>query len=286
MKAKFSKIILSFSVLLLTQAIYAGGGWPQPKGKGYFKLGHYSIISDTYYSPNAEIIDIATAGIHISSLYGEFGFTNRLTGIAYLPFFSRATLNEQKSGRTGNIIAEGDELNSFGDADIGIKYGLIVNKPIVVSVGLTLGLPLGKPSGGSTGVLQTGDGEFNQIVSIEASRSLNKGKSWISGLLAFNNRTENFSDELRFGIELGTKIGTKWFANTKIINVNCLNNGTDLETPANGISSNNIEYLAITPELSYQWNEKFGVTSAVGFAASGKRVLASPSFSVGVFLKL
>lgn len=286
MKAISSNILLSIGLLFLTQNIYAGGGWPQPKGKGYFKLGHYSIISDAYYSPNGEIIDIATAGIHISSIYGEFGFTNRLTGIAYLPFFSRATLNEQKSGRTGNIIAEGDELNSFGDADIGIKYGLIVNKPIVVSVGLTLGLPLGKPSGGSTGVLQTGDGEFNQIVSIEASRSLNKGKSWISGLIAYNNRTENFSDELRFGLELGTKIGTKWFADVKIINVNSLNNGSDLETPSNGIFSNNIEYLAITPELSYQWNEKYGVTGAVGFAASGKRVLASPSFSVGVFLKL
>jgi protein XagA len=286
MTAKLSRILLSISTLILTQNIYAGGGWPQPKGKGYFKLGHYSIISDAYYSPNGKIIDIATAGIHISSLYGEYGFTDRLTGIAYLPFFSRATLNEQKSGRTGNILAEGDKLNSFGDTDIGIKYGLIVNKPIVVSAGLTLGLPLGKQSGGSTGVLQTGDGEFNQMISVEASRGLNKGKSWISVLLAFNNRTQNFSDELRFGLELGTKIGTKWFANVKIINVNSLNNGSDLETPSNGIFSNNIEYLAITPELSYQWNEKYGVTGAVGFAAAGKRVLASPSFSLGVFLKL
>lgn len=286
MLIKLTRIAVTAALLGIVQNLYAGGGWPQPKGKGYFKLGHYSIVSDAYYAPNGKIIDIATAGIHISSLYGEYGFTNRLTGIAYLPFFSRATLNEQKSGRTGNIIAEGDEVNSFGDSEIGIKYGLIVNKPIVVSVGLTFGLPLGEQTGGSTGVLQTGDGEFNQMVSVEASRGLNKGQSWISGLLAFNNRTENFSDELRFGLELGTKIGTKWFANVKIINVNSLNNGSDLETPSNGIFSNNIEYLAITPELSYQWNENYGVTGAVGFAASGKRVLASPSFSVGVFLKL
>jgi hypothetical protein len=283
---KNKKIFTLLTLLIFSQTAMAGGGWPQPKGKGYFKLSQYSIISSSYYSPSGEILDIATAGIHISSLYGEFGITNRLTGIAYVPFFSRATLNEQQSARTGTVIAEGDALNSFGDTDIGFKYGIIVDKPIVVSAGLILGLPLGKSSGGTTGVLQTGDGEFNQIVSIEASRSLNKGKSWISGIVAFNNRSENFSDEFRLGLELGTKLSNKWFANVKVFNVNSLNNGSDLEAPSNGIFSNNIEYVAITPELSYQWTDKYGITGAVGFAASGKRVLASPSYSLGVFLKL
>lgn len=283
---KFIKKSFLLVILFASHSTIAGGGWPQPKGKGYFKLGQYSIISDSYFSPSGDIIDIATAGIHISSFYGEYGITNRLTGIAYVPFFSRATLNEQQSARTGIITAEGDALNSFGDTDIGIKYGLIVDKPIVVSMGLTLGLPLGQSSGGRTEVLQTGDGEFNQIISLEASRGLNKGKSWVSAIVAFNNRSENFSDEFRLGLELGTKFGNNWFANVKVFNVNSLNNGSDLEAPSNGIFSNNIEYVAITPELSYQWTEKYGVTGSVGFAASGKRVLASPSYSLGIFFKL
>lgn len=272
-------------LLLIGHSLFGGGGWPQPKGKGYFKLGHYSIVSNSFYAPNGEIIDIATAGIHITSFYGEYGITDRLTAVAYAPFFSRATLNEQQS-RSGQTLAEGDALNSLGDTDIGFKYGLIIGKPVVVSATVTFGLPLGQNMGGRTGVLQTGDGEFNQIIGLEASRGLNQGKSWISTLVAFNNRSNNFSDELRFGVEIGTKLGNRWLANLKVINVNSLNNGSDLETPANGIFSNNIEYLAITPEVAYQWNDKWGASVSVGFAASGKRVLASPAFGAGIFFNL
>ena len=170
-------------VMLIGQDAIAGGGWPQPKGKGYFKVGQFSLISNRYYAPSGDVLNIATAGIHITSFYGEYGLTDRLTAIAYIPFFARATLNKQVSTLTGSLIAEGDELNSFGDTDLSLKYGLIRNKPIVVSATLTFGLPLGNSSGGSTGVLQTGDGEFNQLIAIEASRSFGKGKTYMSTFL-------------------------------------------------------------------------------------------------------
>lgn len=281
------RILATSALLILTaQLSLAGGGWPQKKGKGYFKLSQYGIISDRYFSPAGHLIDIATASIYQTSLYGEYGITDRFTAITYLPFFSRATLNEQVSSITGDVLAEGDEVNSFGDSDLTLKYGLIVNKPIVVSASLTLGLPLGNSAGGRTGVLQTGDGEFNQMVTIEASRSLRKGRAWISTLLAFNNRSNNFSDELRYGVELGHRLGERWIVNLKLLGVNSLNNGSDFETPSNGIFSNNIEYIATTYEVAYSFNEKFGVSGAIGTALDGRRVLANPSFSVGVFMNL
>lgn len=278
--------ILLCLFLSLPQWVQAGGGWPHPKGKGYFKLSQYFIISDRYFSPAGDLLDIATASIYQTSFYGEYGLTNRLTAIAYIPFFSRATLNEQVSGFNGDVLAEGDAVNSFGDTDLTLKYGLIVNKPVVVSASLTFGLPLGNAAGGDTGVLQTGDGEFNQMVTIEASRGLRKGRAWVSALLAYNNRTDNFSDELRYGLEVGHKLGKRWIANFKLLSVNSLNNGSDFETPANGIFSNNIEYIATTYELAYSWNDKYGVSGAIGTALDGRRVLASPSFSVGVFMNL
>lgn len=264
----------------------AGGGWPQKKGRGYFKLSQFAIISDRYFSPAGDLLDIATASIYQTSFYGEYGLSDRLTAIAYIPFFARATLNEQVSGLNGDVLAEGDAVNSFGDTDLTLKYGLIVNKPIAVSASLTFGLPLGNNTGGNTGVLQTGDGEFNQVVTLEASRGLRKGRAWISALLAFNNRSNNFSDELRYGLELGHRLGDNWIANFKLLSVNSLRNGNDVETPANGIFSNNIEYIATTYELAYSFNEKYGVSAAIGTALDGKRVLASPSFSVGVFMNL
>lgn len=283
LKKSFNLIVM---LALTANIAFAGGGWPQKKGKGYFKVSQFVLISDQYYSPAGDLLDIATASVFNTSFYGEYGITGRLTAVAYIPFYSRATLNEQISGRTGDVLAPGDEVNSFGDTDISIKYGLIVNKPIVVSAMLTLGLPLGNSAGGDTEILQTGDGEFNQVLTLEASRSLRKGRAWISALVAFNNRSNNFSDELRLGLEVGHKIGEKWIINAKLTSVNSLNNGSDLETPTNGIFSNNIEYIAFSPEVAYQFDDKYGVSVSVGTALDGRRVLASPSYSVGFFMNL
>lgn len=278
-----------FSVIIgicFTQVLLAGGGWPQPKNKGYFKLGQFALVSDQYYAPNGEIVDITTTGIFLTSIYGEYGVTDRLTVIAYVPFFARATLNELVSETTGEVLAEGDELNSFGDTDLSFKYGLIRDKPIVVSATLTLGLPLGNPGGGATGVLQTGDGEFNQMITLDASRSFGNGKTYASIYFGFNNRTKNFSDELRYGAEVGHTFNSKWFVALKLGGVKSLNNGSDLETPSNGIFSNNLEFLSLTTDVAYSVNEKFGISAAFATAFSGKRILAAPAFSLGVFMKL
>ena len=209
-----------------------------------------------------------------------------MTGIVYIPFLSRATLNQQVSAFSGSLIAPGDALTSLGDFDISMKYGLVVDKPVVVSASLTFGIPTGISMGGDTGVLQTGDGEFNVMLAVEASTSFSKGRGYVNSLVAFNDRSQNFSDELRFGAEVGYKFGNKLITALKILSVNSLNNGSDFETPSNGIFSNNIEFLGVTPEVNYFITDKIGASAAVGFAPYGKRVLASPSYSLGVFYTL
>ncbi len=280
------KIFTFATLLCIGQMAFAGGGWPQLKNRGFFKLSQFVLSSNKYYAPSGDILDIATAGVFITSFYGEYGLTDRLTAIAYVPFFARTTLNEQVSGLTGSLIAAGDASNSFGDTDLTLKYGLITNKPIVISASLTFGIPLGNASGGDTGVLQTGDGEFNQMVTLEASRSFAKGKTYVSTLLGFNNRSKNFSDELRYGLEVGYTVSPKVFVALKLNGVKSLRNGSDLEAPSNGIFSNNLEYLALTPEVSYSFNEKFGISGSVGTALSGRRILAKPAYSLGFFLKI
>ena len=276
---------ICFLLILFSNQAKAGGGWPIPKGKGYLKLSQFSIRSDSFFAPSGDIIDISTASIYITSLYGEYGISDRFGVVAYMPLFARATLNEQVTPN-GNVLAVGDAVNSLGDFDLSLKYGLITNKPIVVSTTLTFGLPFGNDMGGDTGVLQTGDGELNIMLGLEASRSFNEGKGYINTLLAFNNRSQSFSDELRYGIEIGHSISKKFSGAIKVLSVNSLNNGSDFETPSNGIFSNNIEYLAITPEINYSLNDKYGISGSIGFAASGRRVLASPNYSLGVFLKI
>lgn len=272
-------------VLLLFGFIpsFGGGGWPQPKRSGYFKFSQNYIGSPSYFAPDGTIVDITTIQLFTSSIYGEYGFTDRLTGIIYLPFFVRSTLNKIQYNQSGTSVP-GDALNSIGDTDISLKYGLIVNKPIVVSGTLLFGIPLGNNAGGASGILQTGDGEFNQMVKIDASYSFSPKPFYVSAYAAFNNRTRGFSDEVRFGAEVGLTL-KRFIPILKVNVVESLYNGNASETQ-NGIFSNNTEYVSPTVELNYQLTDKWGVSGSGGFALSGRNILASPNWSLGLYLKL
>lgn len=279
MKKTIALFVFSF---VLTVA-YGGGGWPQPKKGGYFKLGQNLIYASSFFGPTGDLVDITTIGMYTTSIYGEYGFTDRLTGIAYFPFFVKSTLNEIKFRQSGTIVP-GDKYSSIGDAELGIKYGLIRNKPIVLSASLILGLPIGSTGGGESRILQTGDGEFNQMVRIDASHSFHPKPIFASVYAAFNNRTNNFSDEVRFGLEIG---GTfkKFIPIFKLNAVQSLHNG-GTAVVQNGVFSNNTEYISPSIEINYQLTDQVGLSGSGAFAFSGQNILAAPNWGVGVFLKL
>ena len=204
----YKNIFLSASLLLVTNLLFAGGGWPQPKNHGYFKLSQWWVISNQHFTDTGMIDPNVTTGTFNTSIYAEYGFTDRLTGIVYFPFFSRVYSNNIVSGTTGKIIVPGDAINSIGDTDISLKYGLIINKPVVLSATLSLGLPFGESAGGSQGNLQTGDGEFNQMLTFDAGTGFNIGKvsAYSNAYFGFNQRNGGYSDEWRFGIEAGATL--------------------------------------------------------------------------------
>lgn len=289
-KIKISACVFA-AALLFSQPILAGGGWPQPKGWGFFKLTEWWVVSNQHFTDNGQIDPNTTMGIFNSSLYAEYGFTNRLTGVLYFPFFSRAYMNNTVSGTTGQLLIPGEAINSLGDTDLGIKYGLTVGKPVALSATLTLGLPFGKTNGGTAGNIQTGDGEFNQILQMDAGAGFPIGKlnAYANAYAGFNNRTEGYSDEFRFGFEAGLTFWKKRLtAIARFTGIESFQNG-DLpaeRSNSTSIFANNTEFLSFTPELAYQINDKWGVSAAVGTALYGKIIFASPSYSVGVFYKL
>lgn len=278
-----NRVSILLLVLLTFNHSFAGGGWPQPKKHGYFKFSQNFIRSPYYFNPNGDIIDITTISLYTSSLYGEYGITDRFTAILYFPFFVRNTLNEVQYNQSGKI-EPGDSFNSVGDTDLSFKYGIVVNKPIVLSATLLLGLPLGKTSGGETQILQSGDGEFNQMIKIDASSSFYPKPIYVSAYAGFNNRTKSYSDEVRFGAEIGFTF-KKFIPILKINTVHSVFNG-NAEVVQNGIFSNNTEYISPMIELNYQTTEKIGISGSGGFALSGRNILASPNWSLGVYLKL
>lgn len=275
--------VLLLLIILIQSVTFAGGGWTQKKGNAYLKVSQWWVRSGKFYNREANIINITTTGVYISSIYAEYGISNRITATIYTPFFVRSTLNKRQDP-TGNLLSSGDELNGFGDVDLAIKYGLFQDKPIVLAVGLQIGIPSGNPSGGETQLLQTGDGEFNQMLTLEASHSLYPIPAYLSVSTGLNNRTNNFSDEFRYWLEAGYSL-KKLTAIFRIQGVKSFFNGDDNLTSGNGIFNNNVEFISYAGELIYTHNEKLGLTIGAASAISGRQILASNTYNAGIFYK-
>lgn len=263
---------------------WGGGGWPQNKGNGFVKLNQFAMQANRYFNPEGNVLEVRPKiSVYTSSLYLEYGLTSKLTGIVYFPFYSRVTLNRFQ--KLDGSIDSGDEINSLGDADVTLKYGIVTDQPTVVSISLTGGIPLGNPSGGRTETLQTGDGEFNQMVSMDISHSFYPFPAYISINAGVNNRTRDLSDEFRYGIEAGYTHKNWLTLLTKLYGVKSLRNGDPASSPNQGLFSNNVEYLAFSPEVIVDYKNHYGLTANVSVALSGQQILASPSFSIGLYLK-
>ncbi|MEM8568630.1 MAG: hypothetical protein AAGF85_19390 [Bacteroidota bacterium] len=277
---------LSFLLLacILSNSLWSQNPWNKNKNEGFFKLDQTFIISDDFYTPNKDISDITTTGVYITSIYGEFGFSDKITGVVYFPFFFRSTLNEQEFSQSG-VSEPGDELNSIGDATIGLQYQLLKKGSFSLSSSLVFGIPLGEDMGGSTQLLQSGDGEFNQLLRFHGGYSFYPKPAYLALGFGFNNRTQGFSDEFHLSFEAGYTFSQKLNLAIKLYNLTSFRNGDTSESQT-GLFSNNLEFLSIGPEISYSLNEKFGVTGAIFGAFSGRNILASPSISVGAFVKL
>jgi len=275
-------LILSFVLLLQMPQIIAGG-WLKGKEKGFFKLNQTVIHGNQFYNGDGEIKTITTTGVYLTSLYGEYGIADKFDAIAYVPFVARQTLNSVKF--SSGIMQDGDELTSIGDAQIGVKYGIRQNQKLVISATLLLGLPIGDDSGGETELLQTGDGEFNQMVLLEAGYSFDFPLYANVGI-GINNRTRGFSEEFRATAELGYKWKDKLLGSLKSEIVESFMNGEPEGSAGNGIFSNNIEYVSFGPEVSYWMKDNLGLTIGVQGAFSGSFILAEPSYNFGVFLEI
>lgn len=286
MKTNSLLAVLAFLVLQSASA-----QWAQGKGNGYFKLGGWHLNTDQHFSASGDIDPNVTRSQTFVSLYTEYGLGEKLDVVAYLPFFARATRNSVLSETTGQEITPGEDINSVGDLELGLNLNVHKSDHWAVSTRLIFGIPTGEDQGGSDGSFQTGDGEFNQYLSVLAGYSFNIPNRifYAKAHFGFNNRTQNFSDELRFGIESGLGFfEDKVLFIARINGVESLQNGSlNAANSAQGnIFANNIEYLSVGGELNYFLNDNWGLGVGVDGAFSGRIIAANPSFNAGVFYKL
>ncbi|CAM1372730.1 hypothetical protein [Tenacibaculum xiamenense] len=264
--------------------------WSKGKGKGYFKLSAWYLQSDQHFTGTGELDPNVTRTQFNTNLYGEYGLSNKLDVIAYIPFFARVAQNNQISGTNSNTIQPGESFNSFGDIDLGVRYAIFKKGNWALDAKLILGLPTGSSAGGSDGSYQTGDGEFNQYLSTSVGYStrLFKRPSYLKSYLGYNNRSEGFSDELRAGFEVGVNIiEKKLWLSSRINILQSLQNGTLNAANSNGsIFANNVEFSSYGFEAAYYFTKNIGASISFDSAFSGRIIAANPSYSFGIFYDL
>jgi len=283
MKNIFNIIILSVFVICST---YAGGPWPQPKGKGYFKLSEWWTVFSEHYTDTGAKDPNLTTGVFNTAIYAEYGLTDRLTTVVNVPFLSRNYMNNLRSATTNEIIVNGEAINTIGDIDLGLKFGLTKGR-IPIALTLTLGIPTGETGAGSLNALQTGDGEFNQMLQLDAGGGFNLGKlsAYLSGFVGVNNRTNGYSEELRLGLELGVGIFNQrlWLSGRLNI-VESFKNGDTAETvTSTSLFANNSEFTTLGIEGNLYVTKNIGISAGVAGALRGEIIAAAPSYTVGIF---
>lgn len=283
------QIILILSLTIITSHT-AFSQWNKGKGNGYYKLSAWYLEADEHYTDTGKIDPNVTRSQFNVSFYGEYGISNKLDGIAYIPFFSRAVSFDDISGATGKIINEGEALNDMGDIELGIRYGLVKTNNYALSISLKLGIPTGNNSGGSDGSFQTGDGEFNQLFLTNLGTSFHVGivPFYTKTYIGFNNRTEDFSDELRGGLELGANVlrNKLWLLSRVDILQSFKNGSLNAQTAQGSIFANNIEFINLGAEASYYISDTIGVSLQFTSIVSGELIYAGTSYTGGLFLDI
>ena len=286
-----NSILIPLFLLFTISTAFGGGPWTQKKGKGYYKFSEWWLTYNQHFTDSGEIDPNITTGIFSTTLYVEHGLTDRLTGIVYAPLFSRNYYNNQVSQTTGETIQAGESLNSIGDFDVSLKYGLTApGAKIPISATLTLGLPFGETGKGELGILQTGDGEFNQMIQIDAGTGFQIGNTsaYVSGYVGINNRTNGFSEEFRYGFEFGAGLmNQKLWLIGRLGGVESFRNGDlAIDNTNTSIFANNAEFTSFGLEASYYLTRHFGVSASFASAFRGRIIASAPSYSVGVFYDL
>ena len=255
--------------ILQASTVFAGG-WTHAPGKGYFKLNEQIIRSGTYFQPSGKKIDITDQGRYTTSLYGEFGLVERFTLVGYIPFYQR--ISEQGPGA--------ETKTGTGDWELGARIGLLTNRATVVSLQVMAGLPLGDSFSDQQEVgLFTGDGEFNQLFSLQVGHSLWPTPGYLKGEIGFNNRESGFSDELRYALEAGFMIDERIGVSGWLRGVKALGTGDEW-------TLNDQQYVSFGPEINFYFTTNAGITAGVTKYTGARNLLDAPAWDIGLFMKL
>ncbi len=278
-----SRSLLQISIIIIIVISFtipvSGGAWTEKKGGGFYKLSFRYLNADAIYNSSGDKIHSPDFTDVTFGFYGSYGLTDKVSLLMNAALFKSVKLGKNYS--TFQTLVEDREESGFGDISLGLKYAFAKIDQTVFSTSLKLGLPTGESS--VDGDLWTGHKDFNQTISIEAGHSFYPFRMYVSGLIAFTNRNEGFSDEFRYLIECGYNLGSGFSLIGRFHGLVSMKNGNENLIGGYGIFMNNAQYFAYNAELVYKINSIVGASINFESGGGGKNIISAPVFSAGVF---
>lgn len=285
---------LAPAIIIVAAAIPAfatGGAWTRDEGGYYVKIGLTSLTADEEYGfdGNRRLIFHDTTqfgagdyGVTDITLYGEYGITGWLTGVASTQYKVAVKQAEYKiSGRDTSASASG-----LGDLWLGARFKLpSVIEPVVAAFTLSLKLPTGTP----LQEIPLGTG----VIDYEAALAIGSGfpiKDEINGYaqLSAGYRLRNSaSNELNYQAEIGVNL-------SEVLMVQGIFDGShssaDFQEAANeAITIGRAEGYESDQSFTrwgfgiiYRTSETMDLSLGYSWNSSGRNALASSGVSIGV----
>lgn len=284
----FSKYIIPITIILCSSfQLTAQSGWAQEKGSFYTQTAISYYSSSDYYGTDGTLFDQgSTFSNYTWSLYGEYGFTSQLTAIADLPILRV------------NQFSTTESVAGIGDLRLGLKYQLLKNIPIAFSVVAEVPTNDGvnfafAKENNELGIreqinLPTSDGEFNVWTTLAFSQSFAHGKGYGSVYGQVNFRTQNFSNQLKIGGEIGYKIIPELYLMGRIAIQEKLSE--EAVSGASFLYGEGTTFTTIGLGAFYELNENLRIVASVAgyndWLTDLKNIYRGNTFSLGIALEM
>lgn len=293
------------SVLILVFLLLVGhahaAAWVQNENAYYLKFtSSYFFTTEEFdhLGRRRNILEERTA-FHGASfrdinlnLYLEYGWTERLTALASLPY--KGLSSERIVLYGGGLLEHKETLRTFGPGDLTLSLRYILGaQPVVFSAQVGIKLPLGYEMVPASGGPSLGTSKVDAEAHLLVGKSLYPLPFYLTAGLGYRRRGGMLNDEIVYTSEVGFTSGPALFK----FNIHGIDNtseppdiaGNTVVTPLPGgggvlpdlvIGDQNA--LKLNPGLVYSLGNGLALQGDVFHLAAGKNSLSGTSYSLSL----
>lgn len=253
-------------------ALWAGpalaGAWTQGKGVLYDRIALCGYRADREFDGDGDRRDLAHGGtftdVNVSN-YLEYGLTDRVTGVASVPY---------------KVVRKDDDTREttswgVGDIDLAVKVKAAEGAFGVVSAQGLVKIPEAYDEDDD---LPLGNGQYDLEARLLWGRSLWPALPGYAGLeVGYRWRLDDPSDEVRYLVELGGDVTRRLYVRAKLDGTYSMDNGRRRDEGGNPTARNNYDLGKLDLTLGWRLNDRWALEAGFAPELYGQNTAAGAS---------